>query len=145
MYRNLPLLTILITGTNCATSLAQEPGLVLRCSGSIETFGSKLPRSTKQNAFDLNVNTSSGNISGGFAELITNAEKFEPRVTETQISATAVGRSLLPKVFLLPGAFYSLNRFTGTYSLRASLHFADSNDFTETSVTATCEQASRKF
>ena len=143
MSTRLPLFALLLI--SCTASVAQSPALILRCTGSIETFGSKFPRSTKQDSFDLQVNTSTGSIRGGFAELITNAENFDPRVTDTEISATAVGKSLLPKTFLMPGAYYSLNRFTGTYSLKTILHFPEGNDFSETTVKATCEQALRKF
>jgi hypothetical protein len=143
----MPIRPILLTllATLCAASFAQEADLILRCNGSIETFGSKFPRSTKQDFFELKVNTSSGAISGGFAELIANADNFAPHVTEAEISATAVGKTLLPKTFLMPGAYYSLSRFTGTYALKTTLHFTDSNDFSETTVKATCEQAKRKF
>ena len=85
-----PLLLTLIASLSTA-SLAQETELLLQCIGSIETFGSKFPRSTKQDNFDLKVNTISGAIGGGFAELITNTDSFTPRVTETEISATAFG------------------------------------------------------
>lgn len=128
-----------------AHAQAQDADLQLRCKGTVESAGSKFPTNVKSEEFDLKVNRATGRASGGYAELITESERFSSRATDVEFEGDGTGKTVLPDAHVYPIGFYKLNRSTGSFVLSVSLMFSKDQTYVEYRVRATCEEARKKF